>query len=78
MKGVRKSTFRHSHIIVVNSNDEIVFAIYPQDSAYDRNRFSIIKTSLKGQLHPILVILASVCLIERFYKPKRKPKADGP
>ena len=61
--------FGNGDIEIVDSNDEHIFSLYPQDSIYARKRFRI---GSDGQLDPIQICLASICMIERFYRPKSR------
>ncbi|MHA2243946.1 MAG: LamG domain-containing protein [Candidatus Hodarchaeales archaeon] len=49
-----------------NLNNQ-VFSVISPDSIYVRKRFSI---ESNDQINPFLIVTLSVCIIERFYKPK--------
>lgn len=56
--------------VVHDSSNNHYFTVSSLDSQYIRSRFRI---ESSGQLSPLLTCLASICIIERFYKPQSEP-----
>lgn len=56
--------------LVNDVNGELCFSVHSLDSIYVRRRFRI---DSNGQLNPLLICLASVCIIERMFRPKTEP-----
>lgn len=48
-------------------NGELCFSVHSLDSIYVRRRFRI---DSNGQLNPLMICLASVCIIERMFRPE--------
>ncbi|MFW9994003.1 MAG: hypothetical protein ACFFD4_18305 [Candidatus Odinarchaeota archaeon] len=77
-KGKMKTYFGSSFTLTVirettlvnDVNGEFYFSVQSLDSVYIRKRFRIDSTD---QLNPLLICLASVCIIERLFKPKARP-----
>ncbi|MFX0124115.1 MAG: hypothetical protein ACFFAE_10795 [Candidatus Hodarchaeota archaeon] len=55
---------------VMDKKSEVYFSVESLDSIYVRRRFRI---DSNNQLNPLLVCLASVCIIERMFRPKTEP-----
>ncbi|MHA2245424.1 MAG: hypothetical protein ACXADY_10705 [Candidatus Hodarchaeales archaeon] len=53
--------------LVNDENGEISFSVHSLDSIYVRRRFRI---DSSGQLNPLMICLASICIIERMFRPK--------
>ena len=56
--------------LVTDRNGELSFSVHSLDSIYVRRRFRI---DSNGQLNPLLICLASICIIERIFRPKTEP-----
>ncbi len=56
--------------LVNDENGELCFSVHSLDSIYVRRRFRI---DSNGQLNPLMICLASVCIIERMFRPKTEP-----
>ncbi|MFX1284839.1 MAG: hypothetical protein ACFFB5_14355 [Promethearchaeota archaeon] len=55
---------------VNDMNGELCFSVRSLDSIYVRRRFQI---DSKAKLDPLLICLASICIIERMFRPKAEP-----
>lgn len=55
---------------VMDKNGEVTFSVHSLESEYTRKRFKI---NSSGQLNPLLVCLASICIIERMFRPRTEP-----
>lgn len=53
--------------LVNDENGELCFSVHSLDSIYVRRRFRI---DSNGQLNPLMICLASICIIERMFRPK--------
>ncbi|UCE14735.1 MAG: hypothetical protein JSV04_06025, partial [Candidatus Heimdallarchaeota archaeon] len=57
-------------VFLKDEHGELFFSVHSLDSIYIRRKFRI---DSNGQLNPLLICLASICIIERMFRPKTEP-----